>query len=178
MSRGGRRRRRRGRRPEKPGEQQGAGTPTAEASTRKLPRRRRKGAARPAPGKSVLESMSSRPAVLTTLPPDGLVLEKLIEELQDEYGTPATPQEYRLIIRVASGDEPRDLLVETEPPDTEEPLDPGEAQQAVTRVQTRKRRGRRRGTGPDGSPGTDPSPAAGSAGVTGDPVISLEDKGL
>lgn len=35
-----------------------------------------------------------------TLAPDGLVLEELISTMQSEYGTPSTPQEYRLIVKV------------------------------------------------------------------------------
>jgi len=42
------------------------------------------------------------PRILQTLPPDGLVAEEIIDDMREEYGYPATPQEYRLIIRVAA----------------------------------------------------------------------------
>ena len=41
------------------------------------------------------------PRTLQTLPPDGQVLEEVISNMREEYGYPATPQEYRLILRVA-----------------------------------------------------------------------------
>ena len=45
------------------------------------------------------------PRTLRTLPPEGLVLEEVIDAMREEYGYPATPQEYRLILRIAP-DEP------------------------------------------------------------------------
>jgi hypothetical protein len=41
------------------------------------------------------------PRVLQTLPADGLVAEEIIDSMREEYGYPATPQEYRLVLRVA-----------------------------------------------------------------------------
>jgi hypothetical protein len=49
--------------------------------------------------------MDARPKRLRTLPPDGLILEELISEMQTNHGTPATPQEYRLIIRTPPAEE-------------------------------------------------------------------------
>jgi hypothetical protein len=86
-----------------------------------------------------------RPKTLQTLPPDGVVLEDLISSMQDEYGTPTTPQEYRLLIKTPSTEgkaPPR------EPEDPEEaPQDSSE--EAPVRAPRRRRRGRRgRGGGP------------------------------
>ena len=154
MSRGGRRRRRRGRGPGRNGEADAAEDQrTPGGPRRRLSRRGRRPAAPRIERKSAIESMSSRPAKVTTLPPDGTVLEDLIEDLQNEYGIPSTPQEFRLVVRVATGDESKEAMVETEPPDVEEPLGPGEAQQALTRVENRKRQRRRgRGRRPVGPP--------------------------
>ncbi|MGH2772923.1 MAG: hypothetical protein ACRDIU_07300 [Actinomycetota bacterium] len=175
MSRGGRRRRRRGR-----GSGRVAETDTGEdqrspgGPRRKLSRRRRKPGPPRAERRSAIEAMSSKPSKVTTLPPDGTVLEDLIEDLQNEYGVPSTPQEFRLVVRVASGDDPKEAMVETEPPDIEEPLDHGEAQQALTRVENRKRqrrrgRGRRPG-GPRRSNGTGgESPSGGPESLSGGP---------
>lgn len=46
--------------------------------------------------------MQPRPRRLQTLPPDGLILEEVISGMQGEYGIPATPQEYRLLLRLAT----------------------------------------------------------------------------
>jgi len=46
------------------------------------------------------------------LPPDGTVLEELIAEMEAQYGFPATPQEYRLIIKVAAHEEPKEVVAE------------------------------------------------------------------
>ena len=47
--------------------------------------------------------MANRPRVLQTLPADGLVAEEIIDDMREEYGYPATPQEYRLIVRIMCG---------------------------------------------------------------------------
>jgi hypothetical protein len=70
------------------------------AGTGKRRRRRRRGGR-----ESGLASMIHRPSKLETLPPDGLVLEELISNLQEEYGTPVTPQEFRLTIKMSPADE-------------------------------------------------------------------------
>lgn len=49
--------------------------------------------------------MIHRPSKLETLPPDGVVLEELISNLQEEYGTPVTPQEFRLTIKMSPADD-------------------------------------------------------------------------
>jgi hypothetical protein len=77
--------------------------------------------------------VGKRPTQAQTLPPDGVVLEELIANLQEEYGTPSTPQEYRLIIRVPQ----QDAASEKPPPTV---TDPDEAPPA----RKRRRRGRRR----------------------------------
>src|SRR5437879_2880367 len=82
------------------GRQQAATPPGAEGARRSGRRRRRRsGASRAEP--SVLEQMANRPRVLQTLPADGLVAEEIIDDMREEYGYPATPQEYRLIVRIA-----------------------------------------------------------------------------
>ncbi|MGH2717835.1 MAG: hypothetical protein ACRDJU_04570, partial [Actinomycetota bacterium] len=47
------------------------------------------------------------PRTLQTLPSEGIVLEELIGSMREEYGYPATPQEYRLIVRVAPDESER-----------------------------------------------------------------------
>ncbi len=89
--------------------------------------------------------MSSLPTTLKTLPPDGTDLDELIGALQSEYGVPATPQEYRLIIKVpAAEDHSTDPALEVKPPPPP-PADP-EAVEAPRppRPTRRRRRGRRR----------------------------------
>ncbi|HWD09025.1 MAG TPA: hypothetical protein VHA57_08020 [Actinomycetota bacterium] len=76
----------------------GAASGEARKSGRK--RRRRPGSGRPGE-LSVIEQMAARPKVLQTLPPEGVVLEELIDAMREEYGYPTTPQEYRLVLRVA-----------------------------------------------------------------------------
>jgi hypothetical protein len=91
---------------------------------------------------SALETLTTPSGSLKTLPPDGLVLEELIANMQAEYGTPSTPQEYRLLIKVPTSEEaavapaadPGDELLSTD----ESP--PG----APARTARRRRRGRRR----------------------------------
>jgi len=139
MSRGGRRRRGRrgGSHPaQKPQSEQRSGQPVGSTSRR---RRRRKPA-----DASVLESMSSRPATLQLLPADGTVLEELISDLKTEYGTPSTPQEYRLTIRVLGEDRDRPVpQAESETPSgPEQESTPADTQPAKRRRS--RRRGRRR----------------------------------
>ena len=51
---------------------------------------------------SVIEQMADRGSrTLQTRPSEGIVLEELIDNMREEYGYPTTPQEYRLIVRVA-----------------------------------------------------------------------------
>ncbi len=49
--------------------------------------------------------MIHRPSKLETLPPDGVVLEELISNMQEEYGTPLTPQQFRLTIKMSPADD-------------------------------------------------------------------------
>ncbi|MEO7803866.1 MAG: hypothetical protein ABIS18_05540 [Actinomycetota bacterium] len=100
MPRGGRRRRRRG-------PSTGEGKPKQVEGAENGQRRRRR---RPQSGgidaAQAIAAMSiPRPAQAQTLPADGTVLEELIGSLKEEYGTPATPQEYRLFIKVATQEE-------------------------------------------------------------------------
>lgn len=102
--------------------------------------------------------MRSLPTRLQTLPPDGTVLEELIGSMQSEYGTPTTPQEYRLIIKVPAAEEGTDpaLEVVTEAVEAKTVV-PHEVQDAHDRQRPsrRRRRGRRRSpgaaTGDDGT---------------------------
>lgn len=70
-----------------------------------------------------------------TLPPDGTVLEEVIADLEAEYGTPATPQEYRLILKVASA--------EDAPPPADEPPRVKGDEEPPSPLPRRRRRGRR-----------------------------------
>lgn len=68
-------------------------------------RRRRKGSgpgtASPKSSEDLVRALpKERPSQLTA-PPDGQSLEKIIGELQSNYGVPAYPQEYRITIKVA-----------------------------------------------------------------------------
>lgn len=147
MARGGRRRRKRGPRPEG-AQQQATGAQQGEGGRR---RRRRRGRGGGLTEKSVIEAMSSRPKTLITLPPDGQVLEEMIEDLQREYGTPTTPQEYRLLIKIpvapgaTEAQSSPEGQIRLDPVDEEETPD-GEPR----RKRRRRRRGRRRKTGADG----------------------------
>jgi hypothetical protein len=143
----------------------------------------------------VLEQMANRPRVLQTLPADGLVAEEIIDDLRQEYGYPATPQEYRLILRVAP-DEPerqsarrrREPSVLPEGPvdaTDEEAVDGDEAPEAPKEAaptvrrgrRLRRRRGRGRGGGagkadgagpaPDGPPGDSPRGSPGDSPAAG-----------
>ncbi len=91
--------------------------------------------------------MSSLPTTLKTLPPDGTDLDDLIGALQSEYGVPATPQEYRLIIKVPAPEEhPTDPALEVEPAPAAPRLQPEPEAAASPRQRParRRRRGRRR----------------------------------
>jgi hypothetical protein len=153
VSRGGRRRKgKRGRKSPVAGERRpGSASEPVEEREGGQPagRRRGRGSAKEV---SVLEQMSSRPAQLTTLPPDGTVLEELIGAMQSEYGVPTTPQEYRLIIKVPAPEEPTDPNLEAKPaavrPEPE--IDSDEEEDGglrPARSSRRRRRGRRRGGG-------------------------------
>lgn len=79
---------------------------------------------------------------LRTLPPDGTVLEEVISDMQAEYGLPATPQEYRLLIR-SLPEEARDRKAAS--PEVREPDQPGPySEQTSAPPRTRPRRRRRR----------------------------------
>lgn len=148
MSRGGRRRKgKRGRRgtasPERrPGPEQEAPELDPHPAGRRRGQSRRSGGPREA---SVLEQMRSLPTTLQTLPPDGTVLEELIGTLQSEYGVPATPQEYRLIIKTPAPEEPTDPSLEVEPPPPE--TQAGPEPEMAARPRSSRRRRRRRGPG-------------------------------
>jgi hypothetical protein len=85
-------------------EPQASGAPkqaAGDASRRGGRRRRRRSPSR-AHEPSALEQMAAeRPGTLQTLPSEGLVLDEIVDAMREEYGYPATPQEYRLIVRVA-----------------------------------------------------------------------------
>ena len=111
--------------------------------------------------------IGKRPTQAQTLPPDGLVLEELIENLQEEYGTPSTPQEYRLIIRVpqqqeASAEKPAQAVAES-----------GESAPA----RKRRRRGRRRRGGQTAPNGLVEDAADADEGAD-EPMQSLEEDDL
>lgn len=151
MSRGGRRRKgKRGRRSTGGERQPGSGSDPVEERQggQGTGRRRSRGSAKEI---SVLEQMTSRPTQLTTLPPDGTVLEELIGAMQSEYGVPTTPQEYRLIIKVPAPEEPTDPNLEARPvavrPEPEVDVEEEEAILRPPRSGRRRRRGRRRSGG-------------------------------
>ena len=139
-------------------------------------RRRRSGASRAEP--SVLEQMANRGSrVLQTLPADGLVAEEIIDDMREEYGYPATPQEYRLVVRVAPDEAERQSARRRREPSApaegpaeatdEEAVDgdeasdaPKEATPTVRRGRLRRRRrGRGRGGGAGRTDGAGPAPA-------------------
>jgi hypothetical protein len=100
------------------------------------------------------------PKRVKTLPPDGLVLEELIANLQAQYGTPSTPQEYRLLIRVPTSEE-----AAASP--AAEPAEEGIVEEeALPRAPSRTGRRRRRGRRASGSASL-PAPA-GEAGADED----------
>lgn len=59
----------------------------------------------------------AKTTTVQTLPPDGTVLEEVISNLQSEYGTPTTPQEFRLQVRVLGSET---STIETDPADPQE----------------------------------------------------------
>src|SRR5437764_12115593 len=145
-------------------------------------RRRRSGASRAEP--SVLEQMANRGSrVLQTLPADGLVAEEIIGDMREEYGYPATPQEYRLIVRVAPDEAERQsarsrrepsVLPEGPAEATDgEAVDGDEASDAPKEAAPTVRRGRlrrrRRGRGRGGGAGRGDGAGADLAGPRGDP---------
>ncbi|HVF12916.1 MAG TPA: hypothetical protein VNA87_07515 [Actinomycetota bacterium] len=176
MSRGGRRRRgRRGPRPDQPAKPQSQGQQQTGARPGGRRRRRRgSGGGEPTGFAAAVKEMSFRQATLQTLPDDGQVLDEVIGDLKTEYGVPATPQEYRLFIKIPVAEEASEKVaveaVRVDPRDEEASVD-GEVPKA-----RRRRRGRRRrrpGSGesdtatPDGVndlPADDGSPGADDAG--------------
>ena len=149
MSRGGRRRKgKRGRRGPSTGEHRaGTGQETLEEREGQPSSRRRSQSRGSAREVSVLEQMSSLPTTLKTLPPDGTDLDQLIGALQSEYGVPATPQEYRLIIKVPAPEEhltDPSLEVKPAPADSRAEPEPEAAATPRQRPARRRRRGRRR----------------------------------
>jgi hypothetical protein len=155
VSRGGRRRKgKKGRRgPANPERRQGSGQEALE-ERESQPSGRRRGSSRGGGTHretSVLESMSSLPTSLITLPPDGTDLDELIGALQSEYGVPATPQEYRLIIKVPAAEEPHtDPSIEVKPAAPAVEPEPEAAAVPRQRPSRRRRRGRRRSGGAEG----------------------------
>jgi hypothetical protein len=126
----------------------------------------------------VLEQMANRPRVLQTLPADGLVAEEIIDNMREEYGYPATPQEYRLIVRLAPDESERQSARRRREPSVlpegpaeatdeeavggdETPDAPKEATPTARRGRLRRRRrGRARGGGAGKSDGAGPAPDA------------------
>lgn len=142
LSRGGRRRRsKRSNRPEG-----ASGATHAEAGPAGSARNGSRSRTRESVGqRSAIDSMSSLPSSVQTLPPDGVVLEELISNMQTEYGTPTTPQEYRLIVKVPVHEEaaaPAEAGAIEAAEDSDEPDDEGR----LPRANRRRRRGRRRGS--------------------------------
>ncbi|MGH2812405.1 MAG: hypothetical protein ACRDI1_06800 [Actinomycetota bacterium] len=91
-----------------------------------------------------------RSKTVQTLPPDGLVLEEVISDMRTERGLPATPQEFRLVIRGPGQDseaprtDPADPQeVPAEPQVPEKPGPPPSADQVETAPRRRGRRRRR-----------------------------------
>lgn len=150
MSRGGRRRSGRGRRsgqkPPRPASEQGAsGLGPAQVKTQSSGRSRRRRRGAPGPGglRGIIDTMVSRPGKLQTLPPDGIVLEELIADLEEQYGTPATPQEYRLVVKVASPEERASGAEEgtQQPGEEAEKAPSGRRRRRASRRQARKKSG-------------------------------------
>lgn len=153
MPRSGRRRGRGRRRRQAAAPAREAAEPRLKAGTQPAVGRRRRRRGRGAGGKipSALERMAGpRPKSVQTLPADGIVLEELISTLQEEYGTPTTPQEYRLLIKVPSAEGA------PSPPEPEDSEEAPEAQPSTVtagdrRSSRRRRRGGRVRRGTDGS---------------------------
>jgi hypothetical protein len=85
--------------------------------------------------------MRTLPTTVQTLPPDGLILEELISNMQTEYGTPTTPQEYRLIVKLPTHEE-APVAPASEP--TAEAAESEDEATPRTARSRRRRRGRRR----------------------------------
>lgn len=148
MPRGGRRRSRgRGRKPANaPQQQSGSG----QSSQNRRRRRRRRGQQSSALDRMVAEGKTT---TVQTLPADGTVLDEVISDMRSEYGTPATPQEFRLLIKVPGAETE---AIQTDPADPQEepaePSGPDEVSAAPSsdfvetarRPPRRRRRGRRR----------------------------------
>ena len=68
-------------------------------------RRRRKGSgpaiSSPKSSEDLVRALPKERPTQLTAPPDGQSLEKIIGDLQSNYGVPAYPQEYRITIKVA-----------------------------------------------------------------------------
>ncbi|HWD71485.1 MAG TPA: hypothetical protein VG779_03070 [Actinomycetota bacterium] len=175
------------------GRQQAVTPPGTEGARRSGGRRRRRrsGASRAEP--SVLEQMVNRPRVLQTLPADGLVAEEIIGDMREEYGYPATPQEYRLIVRVAPDEAERQSPRRRREPSAlpegpaeatdEEAVDGDEASDAPKEATPTVRRGRlrrrRRGRGRSGGAGRADGAGPDLAGPRGDlPGDPARDSGL
>ena len=148
-------------------------------------RRRRKGSgpgiASPKSSEDLVRALPrERPAQLTA-PPDGQSLDKIIGELQSNYGVPAYPQEYRITIKVA--EEKPAASAQPAPPKTapapdaapkreKAPAPPSlgpeggdepQADRPAKRRRGRRRRGRGRSGGPSGEGqqnGSPPPPSA------------------
>ena len=152
MSRGGRRRRsKRGNRPAGSTPSTGARAQPG-AKSEEEPEKQPSGRPSREPGgrqRSALESMRTLPTQVQTLPPDGLILEELISTMQTEYGTPTTPQEYRLVVKLATHEEP------PVPAAAESAAEVSDGEEETTlrapRSPRRRRRGRRRSGAEDGS---------------------------
>jgi hypothetical protein len=149
------------------------------ASSRSRNRRRRRRGAGPGVGSPkssedlVRALPKDRPAQLTA-PPDGQSLDKIIGELQSNYGVPAYPQEYRITIKVADekgstgggGSQPAPPKVvpapegapkrEKAPAAPRVDADGSDEAPGAERPGKRKRSRRRRGRGRSGSNGSTP----------------------
>jgi hypothetical protein len=178
MPRGGKRRSRgRRRKPASASEQQPAANGQSSQSRRR--RRRRRGAQSSALERMVAEGKTT---TVQTLPPDGMVLDEVIAELRSEYGTPATPQEFRLLLKVPGAETE---AIQTDPVDPQEepaqPSSPEEVSSAPSSdvVETarlgprRRRRGRRRGAKPNRQQ-DDPAPEQDSS--VGEPAEPERDQ--
>ena len=99
---------------------------------------------------------------MQTLPDDGQVLDEVISDLKNEYGVPATPQEYRLFIKIPVAEETSEKVaveLRVDPRDEEASVD-GEMPKA-----RRRRRGRRRRR-----PGSDETQAAATDSLKDQPA--------
>lgn len=114
---------------------------------------------RPVSMASALQEMAGpRPKQLQTLPADGVILEELIADLQTEYGFPATPQEYRLLIKVPVSAEAETSSTEAPRSEDQPPQRPTDSTESPTRTPRRRRSRRRRGRPPNAQPPGDSAP--------------------